>query len=251
MVIDVSEASFTANVLERSRDVPVVVDFWAAWCGPCRSLGPLLERAAELREGDVVLAKVDVDANPRLQMQFDVRGIPAVKAFKDGRVVAEFVGAQPSNVVERFFDSLVPSPADRLVASGSTDEPALRAALEREPGHTGVRVALGRALLRGGRTAEAGEVLAAVEHDPAASGMLAQVGLLESAETSEQLRAVLLRLEQGDAEWALPALLAALRVASGDERDLIRRVVVGTFAELGEEHALTRQHRPQLAAALY
>jgi putative thioredoxin len=251
MVIDVSEASFPIDVLERSRDVPVVVDFWAAWCGPCRSLGPLLERAAERRQGDVVLAKVDVDANPRLQAQFEVRGIPAVKAFRDGRVVAEFVGAQPANAVERFFDALVPSAGDRLVAAGSTDEAALRAALEGEPGHTGVRVALGGVLLRSGRAAEAAEVLAPVEHDPAAAGMLAQVQVLGSPETSEQLRAVLQRLQQGDAEWALPALIAAVRVSAGEELDQLRRVAVGTFAELGEEHPLTRQHRPQLAAALY
>src|SRR5579884_2937310 len=140
MVIDVTESSFASDVLERSRSVPVVVDFWAAWCGPCRSLGPLLERAASRREGDVVLAKVDVDANPRLQMQFDVRGIPAVKAFRDGRVVGEFVGAQPSNVVERFFDALVPSPADRLVAAG--DEASLQKAVELDPGHAGARVGL-------------------------------------------------------------------------------------------------------------
>ncbi len=251
MVIDVTEASFAAEVLERSATTPVVVDFWAAWCGPCRSLGPLLERAAERREGDVVLAKVDVDANPRLQAQFEVRGIPAVKAFKDGRVVAEFVGAQPSNVVERFFDALVPSAADRLVAAGSSDEAALRAAAEAEPGHVGVRVALGRVLFRAGRDAEAAEVLRAVEHDPAAAGMLAEIELLASPESSEQLREVVRRLRQGDAEWALPALIAALRVSAGEERDLIRRTVVGAFAELGEESALTRQHRPQLAAALY
>jgi putative thioredoxin len=248
MVIDVTEATFAADVLERSATTPVVVDFWAAWCGPCRSLGPLLERAAERREGDVVLAKVDVDANPRLQAQFQVRGIPAVKAFRDGRVVAEFVGAQPVSVVERFFDALVPSQADRLVAAGSTDEAALRRAMEAEPAHAAVRVALGRLLFRAGRDADAAEVLRAVEHDPAAAGMLAQLSLLDSPESSEQLRSVLQRLRDGDAAWALPA---ALRVSSGEERDLIRRAVVGAFAELGEEHPLTRQHRPQLAAALY
>src|SRR5260370_38534330 len=109
MAIDVSESTFATDVLERSKTVPVVVDFWAAWCGPCRSLGPLLERAAERREGDVVLAKVDVDANPRLQMEFDVRGIPAVKASRDGKVVADFVGAQPSTAAGRLCGSLAPS----------------------------------------------------------------------------------------------------------------------------------------------
>jgi putative thioredoxin len=249
MVIDVTEASFASDVLERSRTVPVVVDFWAAWCGPCRSLGPLLERAAERREGDVVLAKVDVDANPRLQMQFDVRGIPAVKAFKDGRVVSEFVGAQPSNAVERFFDALVPSQADKLVAAG--DEESLRRALEADAGHAGARVGLGRRLIARGRLDEALEMLRPAEHDRVAAALIAQVELLGEPDLAESARSALLRLVDGDPAGALPDLIAALRDTAGDQRDRLRRVVVGVFAELGEEHPLTAQYRPQLAAALH
>src|SRR3954451_14517620 len=132
MATDVTTATFDRDVIARSREVPVVVDFWADWCGPCRALTPALERAAEARQGKVELVKVDVDANQQIAAQYGVQGIPAVKAFKDGEIVDEFVGAQPPVVVERFFDKLVPSEADALVAAG--DDDSLRRALELEPG---------------------------------------------------------------------------------------------------------------------
>ena len=115
--MDVTDETFERDVVERSRERPVVVDFWAEWCGPCHALAPVLEQAVAERDGEVTLVKVDVDANPELSRRFGVHGIPAVKAFRNGHVVREFVGAQPPRVVANFLDDLTaPSEADELVA---------------------------------------------------------------------------------------------------------------------------------------
>ena len=114
--MDVTEQTFATDVVERSHELPVVVDFWAEWCGPCRTLGPIIEREAAARDGQLVLAKVDVDANPRLADEYGIRGIPAVKAFREGRVVSEFVGVRSPQGIADFFDALTqPSEAERLL----------------------------------------------------------------------------------------------------------------------------------------
>jgi thioredoxin len=125
-VTDVTEATFETEVVARSEELPVVVDFWAEWCGPCRMLTPVLEREVAAREGRVALAKVDVDANPGLAERFGVRGIPAVKAFKRGHVVREFVGAVPPQAVSEFLDALAaPSEAEALLEEGEDYEEVL------------------------------------------------------------------------------------------------------------------------------
>jgi len=242
VVFDVGEADFEERVLERSRELPVVVDFWADWCGPCKQLTPVLERAATARAGKVELAKVDVDQNRRLQAAFRIQSIPAVKAFRDGRVAAEFAGALPPAEVERFFDALVPSEADELTGSG--EEADLRRALELDPGHAAARRELGKLLLRRGDTEEAVELLEGAAGDFVADGLLARARL-------DGLDTAFAAWDGGDHGTALEELQEALRSEpDADRRDLIRRVMVALFTELGPDHPLAREHRRRLSAAL-
>jgi putative thioredoxin len=168
MSIDVTDATFGTEVIERSRTVPVVVDLWAEWCGPCRTLGPILERVVDDTEGKVVLAKVDVDANRQVSEAFQVQGIPAVYALRDGQVVDGFVGAQPEPVVREFVARLLPSEEEDAVAKllAQGDEPALRQVLDAEPGHPEAVVRLAELLVGQGDEAAKAEALALLERIP-------------------------------------------------------------------------------------
>jgi putative thioredoxin len=243
-VIDVNEQDFEREVIERSKTTPVVVDFWAEWCGPCRQLGPLLERAADAREGDVVLVKLDTDANQNIARAFDIRGIPAVKAFKDGKVVDEFVGALPPPAVESFFDKLVPSEAETLAAAG--DEDSLRKALAIEPGREDAALPLARLLHRRGDSDGALEVLEPVNGSFQADGLRARIALEDDEALEEAWKA----LDEGDHEQALNLLLAAMPSADGNTEQL-RQAIVGILDELGVEDPLARDARRRLATALY
>jgi putative thioredoxin len=252
VIRDAGEADFAQVVVERSREVPVVVDFWAEWCRPCRVLGPTLERAAAEREGRVDLVKVDVDANPGLAQRFGVQGIPAVKAFVDGEVAAEFTGAVPPPQVERFMDGLVPSEVDRQAdaALESGDEQELRSALEANPRNSTVAVALARILLARGDDEEALAVLEPHEADFVAAGLTARARLALD-EDGPDLDAAFRAWDGGDAAAALEGLQEAFASADPDARDPIRKAMVAIFTELGADHPLAREHRRRLSAVLY
>jgi putative thioredoxin len=254
-VIDVAEADFESRVVEASRQVPVVVDFWAGWCRPCLVLGPVLERVAGEYGGRFTLAKVDVDANQELAARFGIRGIPAVKAFRDGDVVAEFVGAQPEEAVRRFLAQLVPSEADEHVAAaasaGSPEEAeaAYRQALAIDPGNAGAVVGLARVLLDRGEVEEVRSLLGTVASDGEVRRLQAELDLRDAAASGGELGGAARAALSGDPADGLERLLSLVR--QDGEGQAARRLMLGMFEVLGDEHPLTREYRSRLASALF
>lgn len=234
MAIDVTDETFEAEVIQRSMTTPVVVDLWAEWCGPCRTLGPILERVVAATGGQVVMAKVDVDRNPGIAQAFRVQSIPAVYALVDGQVVDGFLGAQPEHLVEEFVASLLSSPEDDEVAAllAAGDEASLRRALELRPDGEDVIVALGELLLARGA---ADEVLALVARIP------------ESDRTRRLAAAARVDLPPDDDHDAtLTALLD--RVKADDEA---RQQFVDILELMGPDDPRTAQYRRKLASRLY
>jgi putative thioredoxin len=245
VAVDVTEDQFQTAVVERSRELPVVVDFWAPWCGPCRQLTPALERAAEARAGKVELVKVNTDENQSISRAFQIQGIPAVKAFKDGREVAQFVGAIPPAKVEAFFDALVPSEAEQLVAAG--DEASLRRALELDPTRRDAKVKLAQILFDRGERDDALGLIDGIEGDFTAEGLAARIRLEQE---DPAYAAAFKLLDQGKREEALDALIASIPTADGSKDD-VRRAVVGILATYDQGDATARSYRMKLSSALY
>jgi putative thioredoxin len=257
VVIDATDANFTDAVVEESKRRPVVVDLWAAWCGPCRVLGPILEKAAAGRGGQFLLAKLDVDSNPYTAGRFGVQSIPTVVAFKDGKPVDGFIGAIPEPMVNEFIDRLLPTDADldatrarerELHGDLGDAESTYRAALEADETNRDARLGLGRVLAETARDEEARDVLAPILPDPEAERVLAGIDLRSwsNVEGPGTLASAKRLAAQGRYREALDGMLGAI----GDDPDA-RAAMLTTFAALGDDDPLVGEYRRKLANALF
>jgi putative thioredoxin len=271
-ILEVKEATFDSEVIQYSMETPVVVDFWAPWCAPCRAVGPMLERLAVEAAGTFRLAKVNVDENPGLSARFGVQSIPMLKAFHEGRVVAQLVGSQPEDAVRKFLREVSPGPADRAVAEATglltarhwnEAEQAARRALELDSGSSAAALCLVKALLAQGKGSPAFELL---NHFPpgnevfSAERLRPLASLLAEIEASADGAADDLEAEyfqtarlfgRGNLAAALDGLLDILRRDKHYRNDDARKVFLAILEILGEEDPQTRQYRDELASVLF
>jgi len=236
VTLDVTDATFQTDVIARADGIPVVVDLWAPWCGPCTTLGPILEKVVDATGGKVVLVKVNVDENPETSAAFRVQGIPAVYAVRDGQVVDGFVGAQGEAEVQAFVDRLLPTEAEtqveQLVAAG--DEVSLRAALDLDPDHEGVIVALAELLVADAQPDQALELLARIPETVATRRVAALARSGDAVADADDIPA------------KLDELLGQVR---GD--DDARQAFVDLLELLGADDPRTAEYRRKLTAQLF
>ena len=272
-VIDVSAADFTSSVLETSHQIPVVVDLWAEWCGPCKVLGPVLERAAAEGGGRWLLAKLDVDANPQLAQQFGVQGIPTVVAFKDGKEVDRFTGALPEAQVRAFIERLLPSEldlatlqGDAALDAGDTERAAeiYRSVLASDPSHQDAGLSLAGLLLEEDDREGALEVLGRLAPTDAVKQLQAyarlgdetvDLGALEAAAASgapaDRLALGRGQAAAGQPEQAIATLMGVMGERTEPESDEARSTLLDLFELLGSDNPAVTDARRRLANGLY
>ncbi len=270
-IIDVTEADFEYEVIQYSQQTPVVVDFWAEWCIPCKTLSPILTKLTEESQGEFRLAKVDVDESPKLAQRYNVRGIPAVKGFRDGQMVAEFTGSPPEPQVRKFLNELIPSPSDLQLDKGESlltmekwgrAEEAFQQALDERKEQPGALLGLTKCLLAQGKGIEALNILnhfpasrefsSAQQLRPLAEALASQAQLPESETLIDATYSRALHLvSRGNLAAAMDGLLAVLKEDKRYRDDKARQVMVSIFEILGNQNPLTRQYRAELASVLY